>query len=347
MVLLPLLLTTVICLWYLWRTQVRTAMGEAVPRERVPFRPRVILGLSFLAVLSHPLLDLLNTYGVRLLSPFDGRWFYGDTLFIVDPWFWLLTATGVMFARSHGWRAIVGWVLLAGGATALIVTTTMVQPIVKFAWCAAILALAIVRWRQAIWVSGERLARAGIAVLLLYIGTAYGLARLAESASAGSYPEAKEIASTPVPAIPVKHRVLVMEENLYRVVTADGTVHEIPRNPPGAIVEAALASESIRGYANWLRFPLYTVEEAPDHWLVRIQDLRYQGPDMASPRGFGSAEVAVPKTDALLAAVEAAKQKAAAAQAAARKQGATAKPASRQGTAVKQASAKKPVSTAR
>ena len=101
-------------------------------------------------------------------------------------------------------------------------------------------------------------------MLLLYIGTAYGLARLAESASAGSYPEAKEIASTPVPAIPVKHRVLVMEENLYRVVTADGTVHEVPRNPPGAIVEAALASESIRGYANWLRFPLYTVEEAPD-----------------------------------------------------------------------------------
>jgi inner membrane protein len=324
MVLLPLLLTAMICLWYTWRTRVRAAMGEPVPPERVPFRPRVILALSFLAVLSHPLLDLLNTYGVRLLSPFDGRWFYGDTLFIVDPWFWLLTATGVMFARSHGWRAIAGWILLAGGATALIVTTTMVQPIVKIAWCAAILVLAFLRWRHALWVSGERLARAGIAVLLVYIGTAHGLARLAESANAGSYPEAREIAVSPVPAIPVQHRVVVVEENLYRIVTPDGTVHEIPRKPPDAIVEAALASETIRGYANWLRFPLYTVEDAPDHWLVRIQDLRYQGPDMASPRGFGTAEVAVPKTDALLAAVEpAAARKAAATRATARKQSAT------------------------
>ena len=45
-----------------------------------------LLLLSFIAVLSHPILDTLNTYGVRWLMPLSGEWFYGDTLFIIDPW---------------------------------------------------------------------------------------------------------------------------------------------------------------------------------------------------------------------------------------------------------------------
>ena len=49
-----------------------------------------LLVACFLGVLSHSLLDFLNTYGTRLLEPFSNRWFYGDTLFIMDPWIWLI-----------------------------------------------------------------------------------------------------------------------------------------------------------------------------------------------------------------------------------------------------------------
>jgi inner membrane protein len=66
-----------------------------------PARPREILLLAALAVVSHPLLDLLNTYGVRLLMPFSGRWFYGDALFIVDPWLWIIFVGGVVLALRH------------------------------------------------------------------------------------------------------------------------------------------------------------------------------------------------------------------------------------------------------
>lgn len=69
-------------------------------REGPPMRPLILLGIAFLGVLSHPLLDWLNTYGVRFLMPFSETWFYGDTLFIVDPWFWLLGGAGVVLARS-------------------------------------------------------------------------------------------------------------------------------------------------------------------------------------------------------------------------------------------------------
>jgi hypothetical protein len=39
------------------------------------------------------------------------------------------------------------------------------------------------------------------------------------------------------------------------------------------------------------------VEEAADHWIVKFQDLRYQGPDVPSPRGIGFAQVEVPKVE--------------------------------------------------
>ncbi|HEX2191058.1 MAG TPA: metal-dependent hydrolase [Longimicrobiaceae bacterium] len=62
-------------------------------------RPRQVLLLAALSVWSHPFLDWLNTYGVRLLMPFSREWFYGDTLFIVDPWLILALGAGVALAR--------------------------------------------------------------------------------------------------------------------------------------------------------------------------------------------------------------------------------------------------------
>jgi inner membrane protein len=69
-----------------------------------PVRPGQLLLLSALAVWSHPFFDWLNTYGVRLLMPFSRRWFYGDTLFIVDPWLLLVLGLGVAAARWSGRR---------------------------------------------------------------------------------------------------------------------------------------------------------------------------------------------------------------------------------------------------
>jgi inner membrane protein len=60
-----------------------------------------MLLLSYVGVISHVALDWLNNYGVRLLMPFDNRWFYGDTLFIIDPWLWLTLGLGVWLSRRR------------------------------------------------------------------------------------------------------------------------------------------------------------------------------------------------------------------------------------------------------
>ncbi len=57
--------------------------------------------LSYLGVFSHVGLDWLNTYGIRLLMPFSERWFYGDAVFIVDPWLWVALSLGVWLTKRR------------------------------------------------------------------------------------------------------------------------------------------------------------------------------------------------------------------------------------------------------
>lgn len=77
-----------------------------------------LLLACFIGVLSHPLLDFLNTYGTRLLEPFSHRWFYGDTLFIMDPWIWLMLILGLEFSwraerLGRNWRRPAAWAFAA------------------------------------------------------------------------------------------------------------------------------------------------------------------------------------------------------------------------------------------
>jgi inner membrane protein len=88
--LLPILLTIAVVALDRWR-----------PAKEAGCRVRAgpVLLLTYIGVLSHVGLDWLNTYGVRLLMPFSNRWFYGDSVFIIDPWLWLFLGTGVFLAR--------------------------------------------------------------------------------------------------------------------------------------------------------------------------------------------------------------------------------------------------------
>ncbi len=90
LVTLPFLAAAIMLLWQRFR-----------PSKEGRIRPGGLLLACFLGTLSHPLLDFLNTYGTRLAEPFSHRWFYGDTLFIMDPWIWLMLILGL----EMSWRA--------------------------------------------------------------------------------------------------------------------------------------------------------------------------------------------------------------------------------------------------
>ena len=78
--------------------RLRSTRGAAKP-GRASVRPKQLLLLSAIAVLSHLVLDLLTPYGVRLLMPFSERWFYGDALWAFDPWVFIALVAGIVVAR--------------------------------------------------------------------------------------------------------------------------------------------------------------------------------------------------------------------------------------------------------
>ena len=72
----------------------------------LPFLPLPLLGVTFLAVLTHPFLDWLNTYGINLLAPFSPKWQAGDAIFIIDWVYWLLMILGISWSRGLERRGI-------------------------------------------------------------------------------------------------------------------------------------------------------------------------------------------------------------------------------------------------
>lgn len=93
---LPLLLAA--ALWGFDRWQARRGKR---PERRLPVRFGWLFALSLIACLTHPALDWLNVYGIRLLEPFSHRWFYGDVLFIVDVWLWALMGFATWFSLQR------------------------------------------------------------------------------------------------------------------------------------------------------------------------------------------------------------------------------------------------------
>jgi inner membrane protein len=103
LVVLPFVLTLMMLACDRWVVAPR-AVREGIERPRGDAVPRELLVLSAIAILTHSTLDWMNEYGMRWLMPFSGRWFYGDTLFIIDPWLWAALGLCVALARRTGTR---------------------------------------------------------------------------------------------------------------------------------------------------------------------------------------------------------------------------------------------------
>ena len=271
--------------------------------QSLPMRPGVLLGIAFLGVWSHPLLDWLNTYGIRLLMPFDDTWFYGDTLFIIDPWVWLLAGAGVVLARSESWPGIGGWIVLGTALTALVTTADMVPLGAKIIWVAGIAAIVLVRWTGWHRDAAQPVALSLLVAVVLYMAFMFAGARLtvwhARSQLSADGIEAGQVMANPLPArLLLRTGVAASETHYYRFrvnwmrpgsFEFDG--EPVPIEPPDRIVEAALRSPDVQGLRNWMRFPAYEVRQMDDGWQVFIRDLRYVPPEEESPAGIGMAVV--------------------------------------------------------
>ena len=238
--LLPFVLTAMLLMLHRWRRR-------AWPASDAPtVVPRHLLFLSSAAILSHPILDTLNTYGVRWLMPFSGRWFYGDALFIVDPWVWLLLGTGVVWS----------WLLRRRPSPARELPARLV------------LGLAIL-YMGGMWISGV-LARNTIA-------------QTSEELFNG---QVARIMAAPVPITPLTRRFVLEQDSVYRVGTfhwrADPqpsvtSLRSFPRDRPAhPALTAAESTQVMRRFLSWARYPTFRVQHTgPNSYVVEVIDLRY------------------------------------------------------------------------
>ncbi len=115
LLLLPVLLTAAMVAWDRWQAKRGTRPADRLPVKSIP-----LFLLALLGTLSHPAFDWLNNYGIRLLEPFSHRWFYGDSIFIIDLWMWLAMGSAVWLSVRRERRGQMAWQVPARAAIAAV-----------------------------------------------------------------------------------------------------------------------------------------------------------------------------------------------------------------------------------
>lgn len=228
-IVLPLLLTGVMLL-----------IARCWPGQpgNVAVRPRWLVILGLVGVLSHVGLDLLNTYGLRILAPFDWRWFYGDTLFIIDPWMWLILALGVWLARRRRSTRPARYALTI--ALLYIASMTLNSRIAR--------GVVLQDWEQ------ER----GGPPAALMVGPV------------PMTPFRKQIILDDSLAYSTGTLNLLPRELVW-------DPDRVPKNDDDPRVDRARQDPRIRGFLVWSRFPYWTFEEVQGGTRVTVGDMRFAG----------------------------------------------------------------------
>ena len=247
---LPLALTAV--MWLAGRVR-RGGLHD----DGTPLRVGWLMLLSYLGLYSHILLDFLNNYGIRLLAPFDWRWFYGDAVFIVDPWLWLTLAVGIWLARRQAAPA---------PARAALV----------FAACYIGVMLLSARAAREVVADAWRETR-GIEPRALMVGPDFATPfTRTVIVDAGDRYETGTFAWWPSGV------------TFYPAA--------VPKNADDPVVALARAqSQSIRDLLIWSRFPFWIVERTADGTRVVVADMRFGEAETARGARFvGSAVIDEP-----------------------------------------------------
>lgn len=248
----PFVLTGAALAWDRWVRRRRRPDAE-------PVRPRALLTLALLGVATHPLLDFLNTYGVRWLKPFSDAWYYGDALFIVDPWVWLALGAGVWWSARRWRRGVPGAGRPAGWALAL---------------SAAYVAAMFAGGAAARSVARAEIERSGASVLRIMAGPV------------PANPLRRQIVAD------VGDRYVVgVVELLPRPRFAADAMSPVPKHADQPGVAEASRTPLGASFLRWARFPFFVVDRAGGTMVVRIVDARYT---LDPEARFGALPVTVP-----------------------------------------------------
>jgi len=265
-------------------------------------RYRGLLVASLIAAATHPLMDWTNNYGIRPLLPWSGKWFYGDLVFIIDPYIWLVLGGAAFLLTSSRRLKIIGWSVLGIASTLLILLgpaqrglTTTVVFVVRVIWILGLLAFILARWFN-LQRRLKSIAFAALAFVVCYWGA---LALMHHAAYQNAFTRADQLAAEnaehlirvvamPTAANPLRWQsVAETDQAIYRffvgVAAQPSTSPERYEKPSGLseqLVSAASLDPRAQVLLGFARFPLAQVESENciGQTLVQFADLRYTEP---------------------------------------------------------------------
>jgi inner membrane protein len=189
-----------------------------------------------LNLLGHVWLDSFNTYGVHPFYPFDASWYYGDAVFIFEPWLWvLLGIAAIANARGRVSRlltgALIAALLVAVGALGVVPLLTVAMLAATAAALAAAAQYATPRMRSAVALGATAACMGGM----------FGLSRAARAETLAVIEqdqrgEIVDIVLSPDPAVPVCWTAIVLERDTEagQLVLRRGTLSLSPASHPPA-----------------------------------------------------------------------------------------------------------------
>lgn len=268
-----------------------------------PIKFRGLLLASLIVTATHPLMDWTNNYGLRPLLPWDGRWFYGDIVFIVDPLIWLVLAGATFLLTSKTRAQKIFWTLLWLITSAAVVLLPLRNPgvsiplPVRVAWGMGL--LIFIAARSLSRKIGERrvIAAVALAAVVVYWGAlsllharALHLAEArASSVAVENGEQLARVAAMPELANPFAWRcVAETDRAVYRFETSIderiGNDARLRRYPKPEGEDAALAARAAQDWRSkifleFARFPVARVEgDCMTEALVQFADLRFTEP---------------------------------------------------------------------
>ena len=297
------------------------ACERAVARlRRRPPRARLkgLVIASLVVSATHPLLDWTNNYGLRPWLPWSGRWYYGDLVFIVDPWLWLVLGGACFLATSR-----TRWRIMAWSALALVLAAAVVfvmpranvahAKMVAALWLAGVVAFAAARFSRPPLIGSRAAPAAALAFIVGYWGVLALLHARAEGAASESAQTVAarggesllEVAAMPTLADPTGWLV-VFETDLahykHALSLSDDEATTAPERFPklrGGEAELVERARRTRGdarvFLGFARFPAAQLARrgCAAETVLRLAYLRFTEPGAAGRRG-GSFSLEIP-----------------------------------------------------
>lgn len=278
LVVLPSLMTALLMLYARLRPD---------PEHRVD--ARWLLLLSTIGVWSHPSLDWLNTYGLRWLMPFSGRWFYGDSVYIMDPWLWLVLGAGWMIGR----RATV-WLVGAWGVFTFLIARIVIRRSPEYLAVVAVVALVLLAallWKRKGMElsSAQKFAATAIVIAGVYVGARLLIhdrteTRVERQLAARGIAPVQRMMVGPHPLDPLRWTFVAQSGGFYHFgsyawrgprFTLEPERLEVAKDSPE--YREARRDPAVCGFVTWTRFPAYEIERDAHKTRVRLFDARRMG----------------------------------------------------------------------